>query len=82
MSDDRKMKQMQKLAKELGIDNIADTIKIGSKDEAAWKQIYDNAILNIDEEKRKVEMNIVIRDYAKKRMDEEHEKFLQENPEK
>lgn len=71
--------EVNKLAKEVGIDNIADTIKIGSKDEAAWKSIYDNANLSIDDMQRKIELNIVCRDFAKKRMDEEHEKFIKEN---
>lgn len=79
MSKQSKEKKIKKLAKELGIDNIEETIKIGSKDEAAWKQIYDNSCLAIDEGKRKIELNEICRDHAKKRMEEEREKFLEEN---
>lgn len=54
-------------------------LKIGSTEEAEWKKIHENSILAIGDSQRKKELNEVCRDYAKKRMDEEHIKFLEEN---
>ncbi len=73
------MGKEEEIAKEVGIDNIEDTIVIGSKQEAAWKSIYDNADLMIEDMKRKIELNQICKDHAKKRMEEEHAKFEKEN---
>ena len=50
-------------------------IKVGSKEEAAWKTIFDNATRAIEEAKRSIELNEICAAHAEKRMIEEKEKF-------
>lgn len=56
-------------------------IKIGSKEQAAWKNIYEKTLLSIESYKRELELNEVILNYSKKRMEEEEIKFNAETKE-
>ena len=50
-------------------------IKIGSKEEAAWNEVYVNSEKALSDAKRAAEINQVISDYSKKRLEEEKAKF-------
>lgn len=50
-------------------------VEMGSKEEAEWKTIYDNAINSIAQSKRAIELNEICAAHAKKRMEEEKAKF-------
>ena len=60
-------------------DNLG--IKIGSKEQAAWKNIYEKTLVSIESYKRELELNEVILNYSKKRMEEEEIKFNAETKE-
>ena len=51
-------------------------LKVGSKQEVAWKKTYDECVEGIEANKKSIELSELIRDYAKKRMEEEHDKFI------
>ena len=68
-------KEARKLAKELGVENIEDTIKIGSKEEDEWNMILKNTEASLSTAKKTVELNEYVIPYIKKRMVEEHKKI-------
>lgn len=55
-------------------------LKVGSKEEVAWKKIAKDAEETINKSKRDIDLLTVIKAHAEKRMKEEHEKFIKENP--
>lgn len=67
--------EAKKKAKELCIDNIEDTVKIGSKEEAEWNMILKNTEASLSQAKKTVEINEHVIPYIKKRMEEERQKF-------
>ena len=68
-------KKTREIAKELRIDDIEETIKMGSPEEMAWKTIMKSCEENLAKSKRDQELLTISRDHAEKRMKEEAEKF-------
>ena len=55
------------------LDDMA--VKIGSKEEAAWKDIKDKTLNDISLSKRTIELGEVVVQFCEKKMIEEREKF-------
>jgi hypothetical protein len=50
-------------------------VRIGSKEEAAWKDIHDKTVQDIALSKRTIELGTVILEFCERKMEEERAKF-------
>ena len=57
-------------------------VKIGSKEEAGWRQVATDAETNIRDMKRGIEINEAVLELAGRRAEEEHAKFLKDEGKK
>ena len=53
-------------------------IKVGSKEEKAWRQLHDDAIEQIKTMKRNIIVNEAVARLAEERADLEHQAFLKD----
>jgi len=68
-------KEAKAKAKELGIENVEDTIEIGSKEQDEWNRILLSTKASISQAERSLELNNHLLPYIEKRIAEEKEKF-------